>query len=313
MFFGKNIDNVLRQQDEILKLQGQMSNGLRVSKASEDPFAKTTFLASNEALTMTNQFQRNIDYAQSRGQLIDTSIGTMVETMTNVKERLLQASNGTLTASDRKNIATELRVNLQQMLNTINTRDEGGRFVFAGITDSVPAFAVEGEPVSNDPAAIKELYKFTGSEQVSEIQISREIKIGVDLSGQELMTLEDGTPATSYFALLQQAINVLEGNTPERIPAVTTKQALDELGPQMDAIYDKLLIGRTRIGARMGQVEETMLANLTLATEFERIGGKAVGVDFTRSVSEIARMQLSLEASQRAYSQFSKLSIFNFL
>ncbi len=313
MFFSKNLDNVLKQQNEILNLQSQMATGLRVNKASDDPFAKTTFLASNEALVMTNQFQRNIDYAQSRGKLIDTSIGAMTDVMTNVKERMIQAANDTLSAADRRNIAAELRVNLQQLLNTANVRDETGRFVFAGITDDTPAFNVEGQPVNNDPAALNDLYKFTGSESVNELQISREIKIPIDVSGKELLTLEDGDPATSYFSLLQQTIDVLEGNTFSGSPVQTAKNAMDVLGSKMDEIFDKTLVARTRVGARLRQVEETQLANLTLATQYEMTSGKAVGVDFTKSVSEIARMQLSLEAAQRAYSQFSKLSVFNFL
>lgn len=313
MFFSKNLDNVLRQQDEILRLQSQMATGVRVSKASDDPFAKTTFLASNEALLMTNQFQRNIDYAQSRGILIDTSIGQMLDTMANVKERMIQAANGTLTAADRKNIATELRVNLQQLVNTVNVRDETGRYAFSGIKDNVPAFAVEGQPLNNDPAVLNELYKFTGSEEVNELQISREIKIPVDVSGAELMTLQDGTPATSYFSLLQQTIDVLEGNTFSGSPVQSAKDAIDILGAKMDQVYDGMLVARTRVGARLRQVEETQLANLALATQYEKTGGNAVGVDFTKSVSDISRMQLSLEAAQRAYSQFSKLSIFNFL
>lgn len=314
MFFSKNIDNVLKQQNEILNLQQQMSTGVKVQKASDDPFAKTTFLASNEALTMTNQFQRNIDYAQARGKLIDTSIGNMTDVMANVRERMIQAANGTLTAADRRNIATELRVNLQQMINTANVRDESGRYVFSGITDDTPAFAMEGgASLNNDPAVVNELYKFTGSTEVNELQISREIKIPIDVSGKELLTLEDGDPATSYFSLLQQTIDVLEGNPFSGSPVKTAKDAIDMLGEKMDAIYDKSLVARTRIGAKLRQVEETQLANLTLATQYEITGGKAVGVDFTKSVSEISRMQLSLEAAQRAYSQFSKLSIFNFL
>lgn len=313
MFFSKNLDNVLKQQNEILNLQSQMATGLRVTKASDDPFAKTTFLASNEALTMTNQFLRNIDYAQSRGSLIDTSIGAMTDVMSNVKERMIQAANDTLSAADRRNIAAELRVNLQQLLNTANVRDETGRFVFAGITDDAPAFDVQGTPVNNDPAFLNDLYKFTGSESVNELQISREIKIPIDVSGKELLTLEDGDPATSYFSLLQQTIDVLEGNTFAGSPVQTAKNAIDILGSKMDEIYDKTLVARTRVGARLRQVEETQLANLTLSTQYESTGGKAVGVDFTKSVSEIARMQLSLEAAQRAYSQFSKLSVFNFL
>lgn len=313
MFFSKNLDNVLKQQNEILNLQSQMSTGVRVEKASQDPFAKTTFLASNEALTMTNQFQRNIDYAQSRGKLIDTSIGALTEVMANVKERMIQAANDTLSAADRRNIAAELRVNLQQMLNTANVRDETGRFVFSGITDDVPAFAADGQSLNNDPAAVNALYRFTGSDQLNELQISREIKIPIDVSGKEFLTLEDGDPGTSYFSLLQQTIDVLEGRPFGGSPVQTAKNAMDVLGAQMDALYDKTLVARTRVGARLRQVEETQLANLTLATQYEITGGKAVGVDFTKSVSEIARLQLSLEAAQRAYSQFSKLSIFNFL
>ncbi|MCE2680003.1 MAG: flagellar hook-associated protein FlgL [Burkholderiales bacterium] len=308
MFFGKNIDTVLRQQSEILKLQGQMSNGVRVDKSSDDPFAKSTFLSSNEALAMTNQYQRNIDYALGRGQIIDTSMGTMTDLMANVKERMIQAATATATAADRKNIAQELRVNLQQMLNTANVRDETGRYVFSGIMDDQPAFAASGTPLSTNPADVNEFYKFTGDDRTSEIQISREIKLSLDLPGSEILTLNDGTPATSYFSLLQQSINILEGNAPG-----SAKGALDSQGAQMDQIFDQMLIGRTRIGAKMRQVDETQLANLSLATEFEITGGRAVGVDFTKAVSDIARLQLSLEASQKTYSQFSKLSIFNFL
>jgi flagellar hook-associated protein 3 FlgL len=313
MFFGKNLNNLLDQQSEILKLQSQMSDGKRVLKASDDPFAKTLFNSSFEALSMVNQFQRNIDYADARGNLIDTSMGTMTEAMASIKERLVQAANGTLSASDRKNIATELRVTLQQMLNTVNTRDETGRYIFSGIKDNIPAFEVEGDSVNNDPAVVNQLYRFTGSTQVNDIQISREIAIPMDVSASQFMTLEDGDPATSYFSLLQQSINVLEGNTFAGSPVQTAKDVIDVLGSKMDEIFDKTLVARTRVGARLRQVEETMLANLALGVQYEQTGGNAIGVDFTKSVSDISRLQLSLEATQRTFSQFSRLSVFNFL
>jgi len=308
MFFSKNIDTILRQQSEILSLQSQMSSGVRVNKSSDDPFAKNAFLSSQEALTMTNQYQRNIDYAQGRGQIIDTTMGSLTELMANVKERILQASTATVTSADRKNIAQELRVNLQQMLNLANVRDETGRYVFSGIKDDTPAFSSEGEPLSTNPADVVEFYKFTGDENVTDVQISREIKLSVDLSASEILTLKDGTPATSYFALLQQSINILEGNAPGTARGVLNDQAV-----KMDQVYDQMLIGRTRIGAKMRQVEETQLSNSSLSTEFEINGGRAVGVDFTKAVSDISRLQLSLEASQKSFSQFAKLSIFNFL
>jgi len=58
-----------------------------------------------------------------------------------VREKSLQANNGTVDASSRKMIATELRQRLDELVNIANRRDSNGEYLFSGYSTSTQPFS----------------------------------------------------------------------------------------------------------------------------------------------------------------------------
>ena len=63
-------------------------------------------------------------------------------------ELALQASNDTLTKTDRQIISTEVATLRDELLAIANTQDVEGNFIFSGSRTETPPYAVEEEVAS---------------------------------------------------------------------------------------------------------------------------------------------------------------------
>src|SRR3546814_8814197 len=66
---------------------------------------------------------------------------SMSNQLVRARELAIIAANGTMTATDRQNISTELAQIIEQVLALANTRDSSGNYIFPGAHVGALAFA----------------------------------------------------------------------------------------------------------------------------------------------------------------------------
>ncbi len=146
--FRQGINSISSTQNEVVRLQTQVSTGKKIFSPSEDPFAATRSLQLTRAIDELDQYQRNADHADHRLSLEDDVMSQVVNTLQRVNELAVQANNDSENAETRGFIAVELKQLRTQLVELANAGDGEGNFLFAGFRSGTQPFVDEGGTVS---------------------------------------------------------------------------------------------------------------------------------------------------------------------
>lgn len=110
----------------------QGSSQKKINRPSDDPAGAYRVLVTRNDISATTQYQSNVDTATGWLSLADNVLGTQLSnSLTSLKALAEQASTGTYSAENRKQIADQARQIFGEMLNLSNTEYEGNS-IFAG-------------------------------------------------------------------------------------------------------------------------------------------------------------------------------------
>jgi len=125
---------ISRQQQlsqQIAQLQTDISSGVKIHVASDDPAAAARIAAIRQTQADAAVYATNITTAQATASQVDTSLASLTTSLTRAKELMLTAANGTLNASDRAAIVTELQGIRNDIANQATQTDANGQPIFA--------------------------------------------------------------------------------------------------------------------------------------------------------------------------------------
>lgn len=140
MIFDAGVASINRQTASLLHLQQQVASGRRILTPSDDPVAAARALEVTQASDVAAQFKQNQNYANSALGLEEVQLGSAGDILARVRELAVQAGNASLSAMDRKAIATELRARFEEMLGIANATDGTGNHIFAGFMSAAKPF-----------------------------------------------------------------------------------------------------------------------------------------------------------------------------
>lgn len=87
----RNLSNSMGRMD---KLQEQLSSGMKFSRPSDDPVAASRAMFYRSSLIENEQFQRNVNEAQSWMELSDKSLEEAGSILQRVRELAVASGNG---------------------------------------------------------------------------------------------------------------------------------------------------------------------------------------------------------------------------
>lgn len=157
------VNAMLDQQSKLSKTQIQIATGKRVVTPSDDPVAAARILDLTQSIKQTDQFQKNADAATSRLELEEGALDGALNALQTVRQLTVQASNTTLSNSDRLSIATEMRQNLDEILALSNSKDGNNDYLFSG-------FQTNSRPFSYD--SVTNTFTYAGDDGQRQVQIS---------------------------------------------------------------------------------------------------------------------------------------------
>lgn len=183
LFHQNSVNNILDQQSHLSRLQGQIASGRRIVQPSDDPAGTAQILRLTQTIEVTTQFQRNVDIANNRLSLEETTLEAVQNSMTRIRELALQANNSTLTHTDRVAVAQEVRQRLDELVSLANTRDANDEYLFSG-------FQANTRPFTRNPDGS---FAYNGDQGQRFLQISSGRQIADGDTGSDLfMNIETG-------------------------------------------------------------------------------------------------------------------------
>lgn len=174
--------NIQRNQSALYKLQNQLSTGRRVNTPEDDPVAAAQALLVTQSRDVNAQHLENQGNASSQLGLVDSQLSSLTTLLQNVRERVIQAGNPALGASDRASIATELESRLGEMLGIANSQNGSGDFLFSGYQGATLPFA----SVAAVPPATTSPVGYFGDDGERLLQVSSSRQMAVSVAGSDV-------------------------------------------------------------------------------------------------------------------------------
>jgi flagellar hook-associated protein 3 FlgL len=126
------LSSIQRKQAELAAIQQQTSTGKRVSTAADDPAGAAQALLLQQWLDRLTNYKSNADTASRRLSLEEVALSQGMDTLNRVRELAIQAGNATQTRETRSAIIAEVGELLTGLIDTANSQDGQGNYLFAG-------------------------------------------------------------------------------------------------------------------------------------------------------------------------------------
>lgn len=394
------VNAILDQQAKLSKTQIQIATGEKIVTPSDDPVGAARILDLNQAIKQTEQFQKNADAAASRLEFEEGTLDNTLNALQTVRQLTVQASNTTLSDSDRLSIAAELRQNLDELLAMANTKDGNNDFLFSGfqvnaqpfsydsVTNTFPYSGDDGQrqvqigstrqlpdgdsgtdvfrairngngtfainegantgtavvnPGTNVGTFIPDTYTLTFTEPtpgnfeytVTDSTLPVPVVIAgpvayqdgatIDLTAVGVQTSISGIPANGdtlvitpsanqdIFKSVQNIIDVLEISAGTPVSNANLRNELNRGLVDLDQGMENITNIRTRIGARLNNIDSQKEINEDFKLQTETILSSIRDVDFAEATSRLNIQLVSLQAAQQSFVRIQSLSLFNFL
>ena len=142
-FYERSAMDISALRARAESLQSQLSSGSKLSRSSDDPVAASRLRTLSRSSQLSQVDTSNANRASSDLKLADSALSSFAEYIIRAQELTTQAANGTLTASQRAGIGTELLQIHGNLVALANTRDSAGHSLFGGETAG-NAYALDG-------------------------------------------------------------------------------------------------------------------------------------------------------------------------
>lgn len=138
--YDATIQNIAKRQMDMATSQEQLSSGKRVLKASDDAVAATLSERAQRRLARVEADQRALEAARTALTQAESELGNANDILLQVRELMVQAGNPILSASQRKDLSSQLIGLREQMLTVANATDTAGQSLFGGLGGAMQPF-----------------------------------------------------------------------------------------------------------------------------------------------------------------------------
>lgn len=284
-------------QSKLASLTARMASGDKIQVPSDDPVTSVRLSRLNREEAIVGQYRDNIAAIKIRLSTNETYLTSMVNDITQSHDLLVWAADGSNTGDDLKAMTQTMSSLRDSLFYSANEKDQEGRYVFSGTLTNTPAIAYDPN------AAPGARYTFTGNtgQQKSVVGNGISQTINVDVSGLEsLLNQMDVT----IDELSKPGVTA---ETPSLRAAITAN--MQGASDGLEAIAGKIASfgGAQNVMATLdGNHANVSLSNKTAILDLGSL-------DMTEAATELNGYNLALQASYKAYSKITNLSLFNVL
>lgn len=278
--------NLHRGERALDRASAQISSGLRVRRASDDPGAALTVLKLAGNAGATAQHRRNIDAALAKVGSEESVLDQLSDTLSRAAELGVGQGSDTAGASTRAQTKVEVDKLIEFAVQLGNTRGPDG-YLFGGYrTDTAPFTAL-------DPTTSP-----VGAGEQQQVEVS---------PGQRANTVHNAREVfldTGAMAALRQLSTALGANDAEGIRAAT-----GALGDAFDSVQGVL----AETGSRYGQLELTATRLDTLEQTTAAHRASLEEADMEGTLVELVTRQSALQATMLSTSRILGMTLSEYL
>ncbi|MDY0066858.1 MAG: flagellar hook-associated protein FlgL [Steroidobacteraceae bacterium] len=293
--YHATMNTALQKANERLSdILQKMASGEKFSLPSEDPVGavRLSRLTREEAALV--QYRENIATLKGRLSQNEAFLDGMISDMTSARDLLVWALDGSNTAADINAMASSIQPIIDSLFYAANSRDAEGRYLFSGTLSDTAA-------LTYDPAAaLGARYTYTGNAGRQLVAVAAGVQQAANVTVQEMAAM---------LNQLDQVRAVLSA------PGVSANDPVvrAELQAALNVTDQTLNVTAGKIAGLGGaqNILSTLDANHQNISLSNRQAALVVGqLDYADAAVKLNGYTTSVQATQKAYAQVSKLSLF---
>jgi len=292
--YQTGISKISSLQAEQSKLQQQIASGKRILEPSDDPLAASRVLELSQAQSLNTQYANNRKIAITNLSGLDISLNSINELLTSTQTTLVGAA-GTLTASEKTVVATQLSGTLETLLGLANTQDAAGNYMYAGFQNRVKPFTATATGAT-----------YNGDSNQQLLQVDGQRQMVVNAPGDSVFQ----AGGNDVFSTYKNIISVL--NNPASTDAAVASAVATAIASIKDANNNVALV-RSSVGSKLNEIDALNDIGSSRELQYAQSLSSLQDLDYAQALSDVAQKQTILEAAQKSFVKITSLSLFDFI
>ncbi|PMZ72411.1 flagellar hook-associated protein 3 [Pseudomonas sp. FW305-70] len=161
----------------IVKTQEQITSGVRIQSAGDDPVGAAQLLMLQQQREMLGQYSNNMGSIKNSLMNEESVLDAVNTALQRARELALSAGDGSKSDADRQSIAEELGEIEANVLSLLNSKDSAGNYMFSGSKTSTPPY------VRNNDGT----YSYQGDDTQLSLQVSDTLSIATNDTGKSVL------------------------------------------------------------------------------------------------------------------------------
>ncbi|WP_318478433.1 flagellar hook-associated protein FlgL [Photobacterium leiognathi] len=269
----------------------QMSTGQRLLKLSDNPIDSINLLNLERENSAINQYQDNINNVKTALSSQEVHLMAASDTLKDMRDTLLLASNGAISDADRESYANKLVSLRDALISSFNVQDEEGNYLFSGTQSDVPA-------ITPQPAGG---YIFEGNSDKRVVTVAKGVTMEANFASQEMLDLG----GNNILNQIDAAITELQP------PTANLNNTLQATLNILDTTHDNVLAAVTDIGGRHNNLDLMETSHGDNKLFVEAVTNDLEALDYGEASVRLNNYMAALQATQASYMKINDLSLFN--
>lgn len=281
------VNDIMRRQESLYKLNKQMATGHKVNSASDDPAGAHNILTSRSILSAIDQYDSNVDYGLSSLSFTETALDSAKDTLMRLQELAVTAASGLASPEARNQMLSEVN-NLREALISIGNSNFEGKFVFAGYKTDTAAF---------DSAGV-----FQGDANTQQLKISSSGSVAIGVNGGDVFSGASG--GVNILQTVTDFATALASNDRDGVLSALT--GLENSFNQVSSVVSD-------IGGRISRLNSAKEDFSAYRLEVRSKLSELEDADITTLISDLRSNQVALEAALSSAGKVFSINIFDYL
>lgn len=308
------VSQLMVSQSSLLDLQIQMSTQKKLNKPSDNSVDAAQLLTLNKQQSQIGSYNNNIATAREQLNMLDSSLGRVIDSVTRANELTVQASNETYNADQLQGIKGEIDQIKAGIMDFANTQ-YNGQFIFAGNNTASPAYtmAADGSVTyqgSNSPA-----------DSPRSIEIMDGVSIPLNVNGLDIFgDYKAGYTSTSgivypstgsgLFKALSDLSTALNASPPDLDGPNGIRAQLSTIQDGLNTVNNT----RTQYGSYSSKrldMTEAYLSDLSLSLSEQQSGLQ--DLDLVKAITDLNNQNYAYQGSLQVTAKSAQMSLLNYM
>ena len=273
-------------------LAGQLSTGLRVQSASDDPLAASQSVKLGSAIARDDAYVQSAAGMQSKLQVADSALGSVVTQITSAISLAVKGLDGTMNQADLTAIAQQIGGIRDQVISLANT-SYAGSHLFSGTSAA--------QPYSNNTTVTPPVATYGGDANQ---------QVTVTPTGQKLVT---GMPGSAIFSAsgadVLKTLNALVSDFAAGTVSASTTADLNELRAGLTNVNAQ----RSVLDASLNTLNQTSTYASNEATRLTASQSTLVSADTAKVATQLSQNETQQQALIQVMAASGKYNLFSYM